>query len=227
MENVLFQHEHRPTLHSPIGIFGGTFDPIHNGHIKIAEEAMHACRLREIRFIPSYIPVHRANPNASPEDRYEMLKLALLDHPRFVIDDCEYERKRQSYMIDTLYHLQEKFPKTPLCLILGQDAFLYLHHWRKWRHIIENTNLIIVNRQTYAEMLPDELAALLNEYKTKDVDDLHTHLSGKIYQLQIEPIPISASHIRYQLQQGKQPNHQLPENIYKYILEKKLYQEPT
>lgn len=227
MKNALFQHERRSTLKPPIGIFGGTFDPIHNGHLKIAEEVLRACKLKEIRFIPSYIPVHRTNPNASSEDRYEMLKLALENRPRFTIDDCEYARKKPSYMIDTLYHLQKNFPQTPLCLILGQDAFLYLHQWHKWRHIIENANLIIVNRHTYTEILPDELAALLKESETKKVVDLHTHLSGKIYQLQIEPIPISASHIRYELQHGKKLNDQLPENVYQYILEKKLYQEST
>lgn len=227
MKNALFQHELRPTLNLPIGIFGGTFDPIHNGHLKIAEEAMNACRLKEIRFIPNYIPVHRASPHVSSEDRFAMLKLALENHPRFVIDDCEYARNRQSYMIDTLHHLQKKIPETPLCLILGQDAFLYLHQWHKWQQIIENAHLIIMTRLTDANTLPDELSKLLNEHKTKNIDDLHTQLSGKIFQLQIEPILISASHIRDELQQGKQPDHQLPEKVYQYILEKKLYQKPV
>ncbi len=214
-------------LNPPIGIFGGTFDPIHTGHLKIAEEALNVCKLKEVRFIPSYIPVHRASPNASPEDRCNMLNLALQDQPLFIIDNCEYERNRQSYTIDTLYHLQEKFSKAPLCLILGQDAFLYLHHWRNWRQIIEIANLIIVNRQTYTGVIPDELTALLEAHKTNDIEDLHAHLSGKIYQLQIDPVATSASHIRYQLQQGKPPNHDLPENVYQYILKKELYQEPT
>ena len=112
-------------------------------------------------------------------------------------------------------------------MILGQDAFLYLHHWRNWRQIIEIANLIIVNRQTYTGVIPDELTALLEAHKTNDIEDLHAHLSGKIYQLQIDPVATSASHIRYQLQQGKPPNHDLPENVYQYILKKELYQEPT
>ncbi len=214
------------TLNPPIGIFGGTFDPIHTGHIKIAEEALHRCRLREVRFLPNYIPAHRAAPNVSPEDRLEMLKLATENHHRLLIDICEYNRESTSYTIDSLYHLQAELPKSPLCLILGQDAFLYLHHWKKWRHIMENANLIIVHRQTYAGAIPDELNALLECYETHDVEDLHTHLTGKIYQLKIEPILISASHIRYQLQIGKEPDHELPEKVYKYILEKKLYQSP-
>lgn len=98
--------------------------------------------------------------------------------------------------------------------------------WREWQKIIETANLIIIDRKTYADILPDELADLLKKHQTENIEDLHAHLAGKVYRLEIEPILISSSHIRYQLQQSKQPNHQLPEKVYQYILDNKLYQEP-
>lgn len=216
----------KTTYREPIGILGGTFDPIHAGHLEIAKRALNACELKEVRFVPSYIPVHRATPNVSPEDRLAMLQLALENHPNFFIDDCELQRHGPSYMIDTLRCLQGGIPITPLCLILGQDAFLYLHHWLQWRDIIKTANIIVVSRQTYASGIPDELTALLKKHETKNIQDLHTHLSGKIFQLKTEPIDASASHIRYQLQQNERPE-QLPDKVYQYILDNKLYQEPS
>ncbi len=212
-------------LNPPIGILGGTFDPIHFGHLKIAEAASNACKLSKVLFIPSFIPVHRAAPKISPTQRLEMLHIALEEYSSFEVDESEIMRQGPSYMIDTLRALQEKYPHTPFCLILGKDAFASFHHWHQWQDIINVANLIIIHRETRTEQLPNELKTFLKKHETKKIEQLHSHLAGEIYQLQIEPIDVSASHIRHEIQQGHQPINQLSEKVYQYIIDKKLYRK--
>lgn len=217
----------KPIYHTPIGLLGGTFDPIHNGHLEIASIAQEFCHLKNVRFIPNYQPVHRAQPTTPLNDRVKMIELALAEHPSFKLDRREIKREGPSYTIDTLISLRTEFPDTPLCLILGQDAFLYLHHWHRWNEIIDFAHIIIISRETYSDKIPDELLALLKKHQTNDAHALQSHLAGKIFQVLSSPIPISASHIRYQLQRHLPPNHDLPESVYEYILEHHLYQEPS
>src|SRR5579863_7641527 len=119
-------------LNQPIGILGGTFDPIHFGHLRTALELYQALDLAEVRLIPCYQPVHRKLPVATPEQRFAMVKLAIEPEKALRVDDGEIIRKGPSYTIDTLKIIHEKLPLTPICLIMGIDALLSFASWHRW-----------------------------------------------------------------------------------------------
>src|ERR1051326_7407012 len=122
------------SLHGPIGIFGGTFDPVHFGHLRLAQEIAEAIRLAEVRFIPSDTPPHRAAPLVTAAQRFEMVCLATAGNSLFTVDDREVRRSGPGYTFDTLCELRQAAGRTrPLCLLLGADAFLELATWHRWQ----------------------------------------------------------------------------------------------
>ncbi|OGT06369.1 MAG: nicotinate (nicotinamide) nucleotide adenylyltransferase [Gammaproteobacteria bacterium GWF2_41_13] len=132
----------------PIGILGGTFDPIHQGHLQIALIALQQLHLQKIHFIPCFQPPHRNQPIASPNDRLAMVKLAIGNNTAFNADDREIKRGNISYTIDTLKSLRQDYPDTPLCLIIGTDAFQELQQWHHWKELIDYAHLVVMYRQT-------------------------------------------------------------------------------
>ena len=129
-----------------IGILGGTFDPIHLGHLRLAEEVRETLGLRQVRFVPAYQPPHRRAPLASAAHRQAMLECALSDNPDFVLDLCEYQRGGASWMVDTCAALRAKHPDEPLILIMGMDAFNGFTRWREWARILDLVHLAIASR---------------------------------------------------------------------------------
>jgi len=130
-----------------IGILGGTFDPIHFGHLRMAQELAESLGLDEVRFIPAARPPHRAQPHGAAEARAEMVRLAISGNPRFVLDTREFERDGPSYMVDTLSCLRaEVGDDTPLCLLLGADAFLGLPTWHRWRELFQLAHVVVAHR---------------------------------------------------------------------------------
>ena len=119
----------------PIGVFGGEFDPIHNGHLRTAFELWQELHLTEVRILPTGSPPHRDPPYASAELRLQMVRAAVADQPAFVVDDREVRRSGVSYSVDTLTELRAEHPDRSLCLLLGMDAFLGLPNWHRWREI--------------------------------------------------------------------------------------------
>jgi len=209
--------------HSLIGIFGGTFDPIHLGHIKIAEQVLQTCHLQKVLFIPCYQPHHRIKPIASPTQRLQMVQLAIKDYANFDVDDREIKRQGISFMFNTLQSLRQDYPHNSLCLILGYDSFATLDKWHQWQELINYTNLIVVNRPDTENNLSEPIKNLLKTNEIFDATKLQTKSHGLIYQLNITPIPISATEIREQLQQQKTPINTLPTKVYEYIIAKKIY----
>src|SRR5438552_2155932 len=132
-----------------IGILGGTFDPIHLGHLRMAIELYEALDLARVHILPCYHPVHRKFPVASPEHRFEMVKTAVADEPSLFADDREIRRQGPSYFIDTLLEMRQEMPKTPLCLLLGIDAFLGFTSWHRWQEILDEAHLIVAYRPYY------------------------------------------------------------------------------
>ncbi len=196
--------------HEPIGILGGTFDPIHNAHIYLARECLEQLPLQSIRFIPCGQPPHREPTQATAQQRLQMLQMALQDISQMLVDDREIKREGPSYMVDTLLSLKKDYPDNPLCLILGFDAFLGLTTWHAWEQLLVLAHLVVVNRPESEHPLPEPLVKLLDEHQLQTPQALQTQSQGGIYPLHIPPLTLSATEIRQLIHQGEDASHMLP-----------------
>lgn len=212
-------------LNQPLALFGGTFDPVHLGHIAIALEIQQAYRLGDIYFVLNSQPVHRTEPHATVAERLAMLTLALQNHPSLKIDDSEIQRRGPSYTIDTLEAMRIKFPKTPFCFILGLDAWLGFTNWHRYEEILKYSHLIIATRPQYVLPQSGQLAELLKLHQTTNPLDLQTSLSGKIIFHATSAIDISATEIRQKIARGENPQSWLAPSVYDYIVQHHLYLE--
>lgn len=210
-------------IQKPIGLLGGTFDPIHIGHLRMALEIQEIFQLEKIHVIPCYEPVHRPHPCASPEQRFEMVKCAVQDMPNFIADPREIKRAKSSYTIDTITEMRHEMPNTPLCLLLGVDAFLDFPNWHRYEKILECAHLIIAHRPNYH--LPTEglIADLLKVRLDNNSINMREKLGGKIWLQPITALEISSSTIRSQLSNKKNPKYLVPDVIYQYIKQYEIY----
>ena len=206
-----------------IGIFGGTFDPVHFGHLRPALEVQQALGLNQVRFIPAGQPPHRETPYASTPQRLSMLRAAIEDQPGFVVDERELRREGPSYMVDTLASLREEVGQTPLCLILGYDAFLGLPGWHQWNSLIELAHLVITHRPGWNhDELDDALQSLVKQCET-GVERLSEQAAGGLLFVPVTQLDISATIIREQIRAGQDIRYLLPDTVYRIIREQKLY----
>ncbi len=206
-----------------IGILGGTFDPIHFGHLRTALELYQACELAEVRLIPCYQPVHRKLPVASPDDRLAMVRTAIKDEKALKVDDCEILRKGPSYTIDTLETLRQTLPNTPLCLIMGIDALLGFPSWHRWEAILKLAHLLIAHRPQYHLPQTGIVADLLKQRLKSHSSALHECMAGNIVLHPVTPLEISATDIRKQISSGRSPRYLLPDAVYEYIRQHGVY----
>ena len=207
----------------PIGIFGGTFDPIHFGHLRLAEEMADALGLDRVVFIPAGQPPHRGQPQISSTDRLEMVRRAIAGNPCFAADDREVVSPNPSYTVDTLTALRAELgPEQPLWLLLGADAFLGLPQWHNWRQLFELTNIVVATRPTAAdtqiENLPEPLKSEVLKRQTAEIV-----AAGSVVRRQMTPLDISATAIRATLAQRGSVRYLLPEAVLDYINEHQLY----
>jgi len=165
----------------PMGIFGGTFDPIHYGHLRTAYELLATLRLPEMRFMPAGDPPHRNSTVASNELRLEMVRAATAGQPGFTVDDREMRREGPSYTVETLAELRAEAPQRPLCLVVGMDAFLGLPKWHRWRDLLSLAHLVVAHRPGWRAPSLGPLGELLVDHGTGTVSDLHEAVSGRIY----------------------------------------------
>ncbi len=208
-----------------IGIFGGTFDPIHFGHLRPALEVFQDLRLEQLRWIPAGQPPHRDSPDASIEQRLDMLRLALQDIPQSVVDECEVQRPGPSYMFDTLTMLRQRFAETGLALILGMDAFNGLPGWHRWQELLNLAHIIVCSRPDVDLAASAELHAMIAASRVDDISRLHDSHGGLIYIHPVTALPISATEIRGICKQGKSPRFLLPANVCDYIEQNGLYRQ--
>jgi nicotinate-nucleotide adenylyltransferase len=208
---------------NPIGIFGGTFDPIHYGHLRSAFELLQALRLSEVRFVPSADPPHRNSTFAPARLRYRMVEVAVTDQPGFVVDDCEFRRDGPSYTIDTLTAVREEHPDVSLCLITGMDAYLGLTSWHRWDEILNLAHIIVAHRPGWK--LPDtgELGELLAANGTTSVDDLHRSSCGRIYDHAVTQLEIASTEIRALIAAGRDPRFLMPDSVREVIVDSGCY----
>lgn len=208
-----------------IGVMGGTFDPIHFGHLRMAQELAEALHLTQVRFIPSATPPHRDQPMTPARQRAEMVALAIDDNPLFKLDTRELEREGYSYTIDTLQSLDEELQgKARICLLMGMDAFAGITSWHRWQELLQFAHIIVATRP--GAVLPADnlvLDKFLQAYKVSSLPKLHTETPNGIYMQCITALDISATHIRHQLQIGQSPRYQLPERVLGYIQQYRLY----
>jgi len=211
-----------------IGVFGGTFDPIHFGHLRSALEIRESLGLKEIRFIPCRIPPHRDEPLADSMQRLAMVRAALAGQPDMILDDREIKREGPSYMVDTLESLRSEITTEPLCLILGMDAFMGLSSWHRWKDLLTLAHLVVMHRP--GKSLHDvnsteaaEVTTLLKNRQVKNVNALQNKAAGSIFLHPISQLDISASKIRDMVKNGKNPRYLLPDVVLQMIKVQKIY----
>ena len=209
-------------------MYGGTFDPIHYGHLRSAIEIRQALRVDTVRLVPSFSPPHRGQPNSTPEQRLEMLQLAVGDHEGLCIDDREIRRKGPSFMVETLESIREEAgPDTSLSLVLGSDAYAIFCEWRRWEDISQIAHLVVLERPGYALTdIPQSLFDWSMSRWAKSSDELLESAAGKITSLRLTQLEISATMIRDQINVGMAIDYLLPEKVQDYISQQKLYSTP-
>lgn len=207
-----------------IGIFGGTFDPIHHGHLRVALELYQQLSLDEVRFIPCRQPPHRSMPQANDAQRLAMLQLAIAGQAGFVIDERELQRDGPSYMVDTLASVRAEVGETPVCLIVGADAFAKLAGWHRWTQLIELAHIVVAHRPGNAFLLEDELLALYQQHQVEEAWRLAGVPAGHILRCQVTQLDISSVTIREQLASGHSVRYLVPEDVREYIQQQALYQ---
>lgn len=218
-----------PASTAPLGILGGTFDPIHNGHLGLAREVGPALGLAAVRLIPAGDPPHRAAPVASAAHRLAMVELAIAGEPGLEFDTREIERHGPSYTVLTLTELRGEAPDRPLALIVGADAFLGLPNWHRWRELFDLAHIVVVARPgvTLAGALAPTLKAEWERRLATDPAALSQTASGAIVMQPITARDITASVLRGQLARGpaglEMVRGLLPPAVLAYIERNQLY----
>jgi nicotinate-nucleotide adenylyltransferase len=203
-----------------IGVFGGTFDPVHFGHLRAALEVKESLALTQVLLIPSAQPPHRDQPGVSAESRLQMLELAVAGQPDFTIDNRELLRAGRSYMVDTLQSLRLDFPEQSLLLIIGMDAFAKLESWYHWQQLFDFAHVIVMTRPNY--QLPS-LTAFLAARHNQQTAALQIKKSGNLHFLPVTALDISATAIRSIFAQQRNPKYLLPDAVIDYINQHNLY----
>ena len=207
----------------PIGVFGGTFDPIHFGHIEPVLEVCRATGISEVRYVPNSRPGHRSQPGTDARHRWHMTLLALEGHRELIADDREIRRTGISYTVPTLRSMRSEFGLRPLCLILGIDAFLQIHRWHWWADVLKLANVIVMDRPgtTAPHQLPGWWARALNSNPRV----LYETMSGNIIHIAVNRVDISATDIRYRFRHGQSVAGLLPDSVSDHIEQIGLYSE--
>jgi len=208
---------------SPIGILGGTFDPIHLGHIHLATTIYKLCDLQKVFLIPCYQSPLRIPPITSTKDRLNMIDLAIKNLPFLTVDSYEIKHPIISYTIKTLRYLHKKNSSIPLALIMGIDAFNRFDEWHKWQEILSFAHLLVVNRPNYKQITNRKITSILAERQIFDPKELQKKMAGLVYQVDINPLPISATEIRALIKQRKDASHLVTSEVWQYISKNRLY----
>jgi len=206
-----------------ICILGGTFDPVHFGHLRPALDVQQALEIPCVHLLPCRIPPHRDPPQGSPEQRLELLRLAVADEPALDIDTRELDREGPSYMVDTLESLRAEKGEKSLCLALGMDALLGLQSWYRWREIAKLCHLVVMQRPGRQWPKQGALADLVSKASTGALRQLHERPAGCIFGVPVTQMAVSSTRIRGLLAAGKSPRYLLPDAVLTRIKQEKWY----
>ena len=210
-----------------IGLLGGTFDPIHFGHLGMAQELAQALALDTVKFIPAAVPPLKSQPSASAIDRCAMVQIAIANNPDFQLDDRELKRTGPSYTLDTLRSLRSELSEQDsLVLFIGSDAFKQFNRWHQWQEIIGLCHIALVARpdSEVSTALDPELVTFLQDHYTENAMDLQSATAGLITMQAITPLTISSSAIREQLKTRQSARYLTPDCVLDYIAQHGLYQ---
>lgn len=207
-----------------IGILGGSFDPIHCGHLRVALELQQDLGLSEMRLIPCGEPPHRAPPVASGAQRLAMLKAAIQGEPGLVADERELKRAGPSYTVDTLTSLRaEMSDDVPLCLVMGKDAFLGLHTWHRWRELVDLAHIVVAERPGCDKRAAGEVAKIYSARRVEAADLLRKRPAGFILPWPVTALDISSSRIRALRATGKSARYLVPDAVMEIIQSQRIY----
>lgn len=208
-----------------VGIFGGTFDPVHVGHLRAAMELREILALDELRFVPCGEPPHRDPPVESGARRIAMLEAALAHEPGCVVDRREVERGGPSYTVDTLAALREDLPAAHLCLLLGHDAWVGLDRWHRWREVFEYAHVVVADRPGSNEPPGDVLAAEQRARQVTEAAALRAQSHGALMSSEITRLEISSSRLRAFAAAGHSLRYLVPDAVNELIVSKQYYRK--
>lgn len=212
---------------APLGLFGGTFDPVHYGHLRLAEEAITHLGLSGVRWIPAGQPPHRGVPQVTAADRLAMVLRSTAKNARFSVDSAEVEAAAPSFTVHTLERLRSELGASqPLVLLVGADAFAGLNTWHRWRDILDLAHLAVSHRPGFpieVASLPMELAAEFSRRRLHDAQALGHAPAGGIVTFAMTQLAISATQIRTLLANGLSARYLLPDSVLDYIQLHSLY----
>lgn len=203
-----------------IGIYGGTFNPVHFGHLRTALEVGELFDLEQLRLIPCRLPPHRQQPDVDGEQRLAMLKLAIADTPGLQVDRRELDREGPSYMVDTLASLQAENPDSGLSLFIGTDAFAGLDRWHRWQQLFDYAHVVVMTRPGCR--MP-ELSDFLRKRLCTERKLLQRQTAGCLFFQEVTALDISATIIRNLIMSGRNPQFLLPDSVIGYIRQHQLY----
>jgi len=217
-------------LTQPIGIFGGTFNPVHHGHLRSALDICEHLNLQEVLMMPTFMSPHKlvelknndeyVNNN---EHRLAMLRAATDDCNQLNVSDFEFNRDQVSYTANTIAHFRAQWPDTPLCFLMGMDSFVNFTQWHHWQDILNQCHLVVSHRPGYVIDSSDNINVLLNKHQTTSVSTLHNTLGGSIFLHCAHPLSISSSSIRQLVQTQKSITYLTPTSVENYIIKHGLY----
>ncbi|WP_461517017.1 nicotinate-nucleotide adenylyltransferase [Porticoccus sp.] len=207
-----------------IGLFGGTFDPVHIGHLRTALELKNALHLAEMRLVPSAHPPHRAQPEASAEHRLAMLTCGVDAEPGLIVDERELRREGPSYTLDTLAEIRAEIgPYAPLCLCIGMDSLVNLNQWHRWQELVDYAHIVAAARPGWHLPKSGEVLEFVHRHRAHDVAELKATPTGKVLIVEMTLLPISATGIRQALQRGESIRYLVPDGVIDYINQNQLY----
>ncbi|MFP4334995.1 MAG: nicotinate-nucleotide adenylyltransferase [Wenzhouxiangella sp.] len=206
-----------------VAIFGGTFDPVHYGHLRAAAEIAERLKVSDFRLVPAGQPPHRSGTWAEAFHRLAMLELAVAPYSDLHVDAREVLRNGPSFMVDTLESVRAEVADVPLLLCVGQDAANHLERWERWQQLLDLAHLVVMTRPSSAPDYPAHLEEILARRRVKRARELMDSPAGLVCHVEVTQLAISSTDIRYQLKRGWDPRFLLPATVLSYIRKHGLY----